>query len=138
MPTTFTTPHWYSLLVLGRIDSLRSLILVDSATAPADSFRLRFVNGSPTSPSVDVYVQPMGGSMPAQPTFAAISFDSATAYLPEQPGSFEVVVTAAGSKTIVLDDTLATVSGAAVRTVIALDHAGGGAPLTAVNLPNPG
>jgi hypothetical protein len=137
-PTKFANHHWYTLLVLGAIDSLGSSILVDSTTAPADSARLRFVNGSPSSPSVDVYVKPMGDSTPPKPTFAGVAFRSATAYLSESPASYEVVVTSAGSKTVVLDDTLANVSGAAVRTVIALDHPGGGAPLTAVNLANPG
>ncbi len=137
-PTTFASHHWYSLLILGAIDSLSSLILVDSATAPADSARLRFVNGSPSNKSVDVYIKPMGDSTPQTPTFSAVAFRSATAYVSEQPASFEVVVTGAGSKAVVLDDTLANVSGAAVRTVVALDHAGGGPPLTAVNLPNPG
>ena len=68
----------------------------------------------------------------------AVTFRSATAYISEQPASFEVVVTSAGSKAVVLNDTLANVPGATVRTVVALDHTGGGPPLTAVNLPNPG
>ena len=137
-PTTFASHYWYSLLILGPIDSLSSLILVDSATAPMDSARLRFVNGSPSNKSVDVYIKPLGDSTPPTPTFPAVTFRSATAYISEQAASFEVVVTSAGSKAVVLDDTLANVPGAAVRTVVALDHTGGGPPLTAVNLPNPG
>lgn len=137
-PTKFSPHHWYSLFLLGRVDSLTSLILVDSTTAPADSVRLRFVNGSPSSPSVDVYVKPLGDSTPSTPTFAAVAFKTATAYVSQQPASLEVVVTTAGSRAIVLDDTLSNVSGASVKSVVALDHTGGGPPLTAVNLANPG
>jgi len=66
------------------------------------------------------------------------AYATATTYLSEPPGSFEIVVTSAGSKTIVLDDSLETVPGGTVRTSIALDHPGGGAPLTALNLANAG
>jgi Domain of unknown function (DUF4397) len=134
----FASDHSYSLFILGPVSTLGALILTDSTSAPTDSARLRFVNASPSSPSVDVYVKPLGDSTPATPTYAAVAFKSATPYISSQPIPLEVVVTGAGSKTIVVDDTLATVPGGAVRTVVALDQPGGGTPITALNLANPG
>ena len=135
MPTTFKNHHWYTLVVFGAIDSLTASVLVDSTTAPADSVRFRFINGSPSDPSVDVYVKPMGDTLlPPAPSVTRVAFRSATGYISTSPGSFEVIVTSAASGAVVLDDTLTNVPGGAVRTVIALDHSGGGPPLTAVNL----
>lgn len=136
--TQFATGRSYSLFVLGPVDSLAVLILTDSTSAPADSARVRFVNASPTDRSVDVYVKALGSATPAAPTFAAVAFDRATPYILTQSVALEVVVTSAGSKTVVVDDTLASVPGGAVRTVVALDHAGGGPPITTLNLANTG
>lgn len=136
--TNFTAERSYSLFILGRVAKLGVLIVADSMSAPTDSARVRFVNASPSSASVDVYVKPLGAATPSTPTFPAVAFESATPYILTQSMALEVIVASAGSKSVVVDDTLASIPGGAVRTVVTLDHAGGGPPITALNLANGG
>jgi hypothetical protein len=137
-PTQFLANHSYTLLIVGPLTMLRSVILTDSTTAPPDSARLRLVNTSVSTTSVDVYVKPLGDSTPLTPTFTGVAFASATPYISTQAMPQEVVVTKAGSKTVVVDDSLTSMPTGTVQTVVVLDHSGGGAPLTALNLANPG
>lgn len=134
----FAASHSYTLFVLGRLTMLRSLILTDSTTGPPDSALVRLVNTSVTNTSLNVYIKPLGDSTPLTPTFAGVAFASATPYISSQPTPLEIVVTTAGSKTVVVDDSLTALPVGAVRTVVILDQSGGGPPLTALNLANPG
>ncbi len=135
----FVAGRSYSLLAIGRLASLTTLVTADSTTpAPTDSARIRVIDVSPSAPTLDVYVMPVGGIRPATPTFTGVGFGQVSSYTVVAAAPVEVVMTVAGSTTVAADDTLSALPGGAVRTVLALDHAGGGTPILTKNLADHG
>jgi hypothetical protein len=78
---------------------------------------------------VDVYVTAPGADLAtATPALTGVEFGDASDYLEVPAGDYQVRVTPAGTKTVAIDSGALTLSGGQVRTVIAVDAPGGGAP----------
>lgn len=126
----------YTVLAIGPTATVTGLVLRDDNAVPAaGQVRLRLVNASPSAPSVDVYVTAPAASIAAiPPTFGSLAFQAASGYFALPAASYQVRFTTAGTKTVVRDLTIATLAAGAVRTVVLLDAAASGTPLTSTVL----
>jgi hypothetical protein len=126
----------YSVLVTGTGSDVRALVLADTnAAPPSGSVRIRVLHASPGMGPVDVYVAAPGADLTAEtPDATNLAFRAATTYLTLPAGSHEVRFTTTGTKTVVLTGPTLALTGDQIRTVVALDAAGGGMPFTFATL----
>jgi hypothetical protein len=127
---TLTDGTDYTVIASGLAAQIEPIVLEDDKTAPAaGSVRVRAIHGAPSAPAVDVYVTaPDADLATATPTLTGVQFGDFSDYLEVPAGDYQVRVTPAGTKTVAIDSGALTLSGGQVRTVIAVDAAGGGAP----------
>lgn len=127
---TLTDGTDYTVIASGLVAQIEPIVLEDDNTAPAaGSVRVRAIHGAPSAPAVDVYVTAPGADLAtATPTLTGVEFGDVSDYLEVPAGDYQVRLTPAGSKTVALDSDALTLAGGQVRTVIAVDAAGGGAP----------
>ena len=116
--------------------TVSALVLTDNNTAPAaGSIKLRAVNAATVAGNVDVYITAPGASIATiAPTFANLAPRAASGYLERTAGAIQIRFTTAGTKTVVRDVALGTVASGAIRTVVLLEAAAGGSPLTSAVL----
>ena len=80
-------------------------------------------------PAVDIYVTAPGADLEtALPVLTSVEFGDVADYLEVPAGDYQVRVTPAGTKVVALDSGTLTLESGQVRTVIAVDAPGGGAP----------
>lgn len=123
----------YTVLAIGSAATVSGVVLTDDNSAPtAGNIRLRAVHASPSAaPSVDVYITAAATDIgTVTPTASNVAFRGASAYVTLPSGVYRVRVTAAGSKTPILDVTTASLAAGTVRSFFILDRAAGGTPLT--------
>ena len=120
----------YTLIASGLLDAIAPIVLTDdNSTPPAGTARVRAIHGAPSAPAVDVYVTaPEADLETASPVLSSVAFGDVADYLEVPAGDYQVRVTPAGSKTVVIDSGALTLASGQVRTAIAVDAAGGGAP----------
>jgi hypothetical protein len=133
---TLTAGRAYTVLATGRVASIAPLVLEDDLTNPAaGNVRVRLVHASPTAGNVDIYVTaPTADIATAAPTLSNVAFRAASGYLEVPAGTYRVRVTPAGTKTVAIDVNNVTLAAGQIRTAVAVDAAGGGAPLGAILL----
>ena len=126
----------YTVLAAGRVASLAPLVLQDDLTAPAaGNIKLRLVHAAPSAGNVDIYVTaPTTDLATATPTLTAVPFRTASAYLQVPAGTYRVRITPAGTKTVAIDVNNVALTAGQIRTAVALDAPGGGAPFGAILL----
>lgn len=126
----------YTALAVGQVASIELLLLTDDNRAPGSGqIKLRVVHGSPSAGNVDVYITAPGADISAaQPNLTDVPFKAASAYLEVPAGTYQVRVTPTGTKTVAIDSGSLTLQSGQVRTAVALDATGGGAPFTAIVL----
>ena len=126
----------YTVIATGRVASIAPLVLTDDQTNPAaGNVRVRLVHASPTAGNVDIYVTgPTADITTATPTLANVGFRVASNYLEVPAGTYRVRVTPAGTKTVAIDVNHGALTAGQVRTAVAVDAPGGGAPLGAILL----
>jgi len=126
----------YTVLAGNLLADIEPILLTDDNTAPtAGNVKVRVVHGAPSAPAVDVYVTAPGADIAtATPTLSNVSFGVASGYLSVPAGSYQIRVTPAGTKDVVIDSGSVPLAAGIVRTVIATDAAGGGAPFGAIIL----
>ena len=127
---TLTDGTDYTVIASGLVAQIEPIVLEDDNTAPAaGSVRVRAIHGAPSAPAVDVYVTAPGADLAtATPALTGVEFGDVSSYLEVPAGDYQVRVTPAGTKTVAIDSGALTLSGGQVRTVIAVDATGGGAP----------
>ena len=126
----------YTVLATGLLANIQPLLLTDDRTAPsAGQVKLRVVHAAPAAANVDVYVTAPGADITtATPTLSNVAFRGFSSYLAVPAGEYRVRVVDAGTKTPVAIDATLTFAAGQVRTIVARDNAGGGAPLNAIVL----
>ena len=126
----------HTVIAVGSATTATALVVTDNNTAPAaGNVKIRAVNAATAAGNVDVYVTAPGADISAiAPTFAAVAPRTASAYLERAAGAIQVRFTTAGTKTVVRDVSLGTVAAGAIRTVVLLEAAAGGTPLTSAVL----
>lgn len=126
----------YTVIASGLVSAIAPLVLQDDNTAPAaGNVRIRAIHGAPSAPAVDIYVTPPGADLAgAAPALSNVGFGDVADYLEAPAGTYQVRVTPTGSKTVVIDSGSLTLASGQVRTAIAVDAPGGGAPFGLVVL----
>lgn len=134
VPVAANTDH--TVIAVGSATTATALVLADNNTAPtASNVKIRAVNAATAAGTVDVYVTAPGADILAiPPTFAALAPRTASAYLERGAGAIQVRFTTAGTKTVVRDVSVGTLATGAIRTVVLLEAAAGGTPLTSAVL----
>jgi hypothetical protein len=109
------------------------IVLPDTVSAPpALDAEFRIVNAAPSAGgAVDVYETGVSASLTGvTPVASNVAFEGSSLYIPFTAGTVRIRVTAVGTQNVLLDLTPVTLSAGQVRTIILLDAAGGGTPLT--------
>jgi hypothetical protein len=109
----------------------------DDNTAPASgNIKLRIFHASPSGPPcppprtdscIDIYVVAPGADISGlQPNISSLAYQQASGYLNLAAASYEIIVTALGSKSPLIDETPAAFAAGEIRTFVALDVLNGG------------
>ncbi|MGQ0712473.1 MAG: DUF4397 domain-containing protein [Gemmatimonadaceae bacterium] len=122
--------------VIGLGGAAPTFVLTDDNAAPAaGNIKVRAVNAAPAAGTVDVYVTAQGASIATiPPTFSGLAPRTASGYVERPAGAFRVRFTTAGTKTVVRDVSVASVATGGIRTIVLLEAASGGTPLTSATL----
>jgi len=114
------------------------MLLEDDNSAPADGrIKIRVAHTAPGAPAVDVYVTtPFETLSGKQPVLTNVPFKAASGYLSVPIGMYQARVAVAGTKTIAVDSHRLVTWGGMIRTIIAVDSRGGGAPFDLILLPD--
>ena len=84
---------------------------------------------------MDIYVTaPAANLATTAPTLTNVPFRAASSYLEVPAGTYRVRITPAGTKTVAIDVNDVALAAGQVRTAVAVDAPGGGAPLGAILL----
>jgi hypothetical protein len=129
----------YTAFAIGSVQgpqALRLLTLGDNLLPrAADKISVRVVHAAASAPAVDVYVggpwAPVSG---ASPVLRGVPFGAASEHLDVPIGQYQGRITVAGTKTIAINTPVLREPGGAVRTLVAVDSAGGGGPFEVVAL----
>lgn len=126
----------YTVLVGGDLAAITLDALPDDNSAPAaGNARVRLIHGAPSAGLVDIYVTAPDDDLAlSSPLLTDVDFGAVSDYVDVPAGDYRVRITPAGSETVVIDSGTLTLSSGQVRTGIAVDAAGGGAPYGAIVL----
>lgn len=130
-----TSGNSYTILATGLLASIAPVVATDNLTSPAaGQVKLRVIHAAPAAAGVDVYATAPGASIAtATPQLTNVPFRAVSDYLTVPAGTYQLRVTPTGTKTVAIDATV-TLTAGQIRTVVATDAVGGGAPLAAVVL----
>lgn len=121
----------YSVYAAGPLAAIEPLVLVEDVRRVATEARLRLVHASPSAGDVDIYVTPggTGGDLTGvEPAFTAVPFLADTGSVSLAPGSYDVVVTAAGTQVPAIGPVTLTLAGSGIYGAAAIDQVNGGVP----------
>ena len=120
----------YTVIASDLVAAITPIVLEDDNTAPAaGNARVRAIHGAPSAPAVDIYVTAPGVDLgAATPVLTGVAFGDVADYLEVPAGEYQVRVAPAGTKTVAIDSGALTLESGQVRTAIAVDAPGGGAP----------
>jgi hypothetical protein len=125
---------YYTVMATGLVAAIQPLVLVDDYVTPAaGNVKVRLVHAAASAPTVDIYVTAPGADISGlAPTLTNVPFRGYSDYLEVPAGSYQVRVTLAGTKTVAIDTGTLALTAGQIRTGIALDASGGGAPFGAI------
>ncbi len=120
----------YTVIAGGSAASIAPIVLEDDNSAPATgNAKVRAIHGAPGAPAVDIYVTAPGADLEEEtPVLTGVEFGVVADYIEAPAGAYQVRVTPAGTTIVVIDSGTLALAGGQVRTVIAVDDVGGGAP----------
>jgi len=123
------------VLATGLLADIPPVVAQDNLTDPAaGQVKLRVIHAAPAAAGVDVYATAPGADInTATPVLTNVAFRAVSDYLVVPAGTYQIRVTPTGTKTVAIDAELALGAGQ-IRTVVATDAPGGGAPLAPVVL----
>jgi hypothetical protein len=135
---TLTDGTDYTVIAAGPVSGIAPIVLQDDNSAPAaGNVKVRAIHGAPSAPAVDIYITAPGADIQAEtPALTGVEFGDVADYIEAPAGDYQVRVTPTGTKTVVIDSGTLTLAGGQVRTAIAVDAAGGGAPFDLLLLPD--
>ena len=118
----------YTVVAVGQLANIESLVLVDNNSAPAaGKAHVRFVHASPDAPAVDIAVANGGPVL-----FSNVPFKGVGDYLPVDAGTYDLEARLAGTDTVALSVPGVTLNEGTVYTIFAMGLAGSEPALTAV------
>lgn len=120
----------YTVIAAGTAAAIQPIVLEDDNSAPsAGSARVRAIHGAPGAPAVDVYVTAPGEDLAeVAPVLTGVEFGDVADYLEVPAGDYQVRIAPTGTTIVVIDSGALSLGAGQVRTAIAVDAAGGGAP----------
>jgi len=120
----------YTVIASGLVAAIAPIVLEDDNSAPAaGTVKVRAIHGAPSAPAVDIYVTAPGADLTAAtPALTNVEFGDVADYIEAPAGDYQVRVTPTGTKTVVIDSGTLTLVSGQVRSAIAVDATGGGAP----------
>ncbi len=126
----------YTVIALGTEAAPQSMVLTDNNTAPATGkVRFRAIHAAAAAGAVDVYVLTNANELAAAtPAKANLAAKAASEYIDRDAGTYVVIFTEAGNKTPVLTMSAVQVAAGGIRSIVAVEKAGGGAPLEGITL----
>jgi hypothetical protein len=135
---TLTDGTDYTVIAAGPVSGIAPIVLQDDNSAPAaGNVKVRAIHGAPSAPAVDIYITAPGADIQAEtPALTGVEFGDVADYIEAPAGDYQVRVTPTGTKTVVIDSGTLTLASGQVRTAIAVDAAGGGAPFDLLLLPD--
>jgi hypothetical protein len=123
----------YTVLATGPVATIQALIAPDDLTPPAaGQVKVRVIHAAPAAAGVDVYVTAPGAPLTG-PVLTNVPFRAVSGYLTVPAGTYQIRVTPTGTTTVAINATVTFAEGQ-IRTVVATDAPGGGAPLGAIVL----
>jgi hypothetical protein len=135
--SAFTAGADYTMLVVGAGSDVTLLnITDDNATPPSGQAKFRVIDAIPGAPvSFDVYFTSPGTDLTtATPSLTNLTTGTASSYAALAAGTYQVQITQAGSKTVLVDGGTVTLNAGDIRTAVLLAAPGGGTPYSAVLL----
>lgn len=122
----------------GKAPGFDVLWLEDDNSLPANNgVKIRVVHAAPGAPAVDVYATtPFETLMGKNPVLSNVPFKAASGYLTVPVAMYQARVTPAGTKTVAIDSRRLVTWNNMIRTFLAVDNTGGGAPFEILVLPD--
>jgi hypothetical protein len=132
----FNAGRSYTIIAANKVAAIEPLIIDDDGVAPsAGQVKVRVVHGAPSAPAVDVYVTaPNAVLTGSTPTLANVPFKAISNVLQVAAGSYQIRVTAAGSKIAVFDAGAVTLAAGADLVLVAVDQNTGASPISLIGL----
>jgi hypothetical protein len=132
----FNAGRSYTIIAANKVAAIEPLIIDDDGVAPASGqVKVRVVHGAPSAPAVDVYVTaPNAALTGATPTLANVPFKTISGVLQVAAGSYQIRVTAAGSKAAVFDAGSVALAAGADLVLVAVDQNTGASPISLIGL----
>lgn len=124
----------YTVLAINFLEMISPLILIDDNSEPAEgNVKIRVVHAAPSAPNVDVYVTGAADDLEtSDPVLEDVPFGVASGYLEVPAADYRIRVTIAGTTDVAIDtgETPLSFFSGQIRTAVALDADGGGAPFS--------
>ncbi len=126
----------YTLLIANSAPHVEGVLIEDSNVEPKfGEMKIRFVNSAPSAPDLDVYITNQNDDLAgAISNFSNLSFGQSSEYQGLDEGEYRIRFTQAGTKTVLIDSGGIRFDAGQIRTLVALDSAGGGGPYRAILL----
>ena len=127
---SLTEGVYYTVIASDVVANIGALILTDDRTEPeAGNVRVRVVHGAPSAPAVDVYVTAASPDLSNEtPVLENVSFEDFSDFLEIAEGTYEINVTLTGTTTVAIGPVSVTLNDGEIRTIVAVESDGGGAP----------
>jgi hypothetical protein len=144
-PTLFTAQvpltagQFQTVFVTGSGSELAAITTTELSDAPADNFRLRVVHAGTTTPALDLYVTEEGADISAAaPLVGGIDPREVTDYQVIPFGSYQLRLTAAGTKDVLISSNQITFLDGQVTSLVVLDNPTAGEPPAGFIVPDGG
>lgn len=133
---TFTAGKYYTVMAVNSLSALEPLVIEEDGVAPASGkLKVRVVHAAPKAPAVDVYVTaPAADLAAATPTLTNVSFKAFSGALEIPAATYQVRITATGSKVPVYDSGSVPLAAGANLVLAAVERIEGASPITLLGL----
>ena len=125
----FSTHHLYTVLASGTTANIAAVQITDDNSVPSTgNVKLRIIQGSTTLPNLDVYIVAPGTDITNMPpTVSGLAYQQASGYQSVSAASAEIIFTdpTNPAKTRLIDYTFPSLAAGQIRTLVAVDIAGG-------------
>ena len=119
----------YTMIATQHATGAGLLILPDTVSPlPSGQVGIRIINASPSAGPVDFYLTSADSTL-ATPVAPNITYEGNSGYVLAPVGPLRIRITAAGTKTVLLDIDATSLSDGQAKSVLLMDSVGGGLPV---------